>query len=43
MGDLLPGPGVARPRADEAIVVDREPAPILILPVTPDVQRDRRP
>jgi hypothetical protein len=45
MGDLLPGPGVApaRPRTDEAIVVDREPAPIVILPVTPDVQRDRQP
>jgi hypothetical protein len=42
MGDVLPGPGVAppRPRSDEPIVVDREPAPILILPVTPDVQRD---
>jgi hypothetical protein len=44
MGDLLPGPGVppARPHDDEAVVIDREPAPILILPVTPDVQRDRQ-
>lgn len=36
--DVLPGPGVARPRTnehtDEVVIVDREPAPILILPVT---------
>jgi hypothetical protein len=38
--DVLPGPGVPRPRADEPIVVDRKPAPILILPVTPDVERE---
>jgi len=47
MADVLPGPGVARPRAnaddDEAIIVDREPAPVLILPVTPVVERDPRP
>ena len=44
MADVLPGPGVARPRTvadDEAIIVDHEPAPILILPVTPVVERDR--
>ena len=46
MADVLPGPGVARPRAianDEAIIVDREPAPVLILPVTPVVEREPRP
>ena len=46
MADVLPGPGVARPRTiadDEAIIVDREPAPILILPVTPVVEREPRP
>jgi hypothetical protein len=39
LADVLPGPGFARSRAiaddDEAIIVDREPAPILILPVSP--------
>ena len=46
MADVLPGPGVARPRTvadDEAVIVDREPAPILILPVTPVVERDPQP
>lgn len=46
MADVLPGPGVARPRSvahDEAVIVDHEPAPILILPVTPVVERDRQP
>jgi hypothetical protein len=46
MADVLPGPGVARPRTiadDEAIIVDREPAPVLILPVTPVVEREPRP
>jgi CheY-like chemotaxis protein len=46
MADVLPGPGVARRRTidDEVIViVDREPAPVLILPVTPVVERDPRP
>ena len=46
MADVLPGPGVARPRTvvdDEAIIVDREPAPILILPVTPVIERDPQP
>jgi len=46
LADVLPGPGVARPRAvadDDAIVVDREPAPILILPVSPIVEREPRP
>ncbi len=46
MADVLPGPGVARRRTiadDEAIIVDREPAPVLILPVTPVVERDPRP
>jgi hypothetical protein len=28
---------------DEAIIVDREPAPILILPVSPVVDRDPQP
>jgi hypothetical protein len=42
MADVLPGPGVARVSShhDEPIVVDREPAPILILPVSPVVERD---
>ncbi len=47
LADVLPGPGVRPPphgRADdEAIIVDREPAPVLILPVTPVVERDPRP
>ncbi len=46
MADVLPGPGVARRRTiadDEAIIVDREPAPVLILPVTPVVEREPRP
>lgn len=45
LADVLPGPGVARPPTvadDEAIIVDREPAPILILPVTPVVEREPR-
>jgi hypothetical protein len=46
MADVLPGPGLARSRVvtdDEAIIVDREPAPILILPVSPLVERDPQP
>ena len=45
MADVLPGPGVARahPREDEPIIVDREPAPILILPLSPVVERDPQP
>jgi hypothetical protein len=45
MGDVLAGPGVARarPRTGDPVVVDREPAPILILPVTPAVERDPQP
>jgi CheY-like chemotaxis protein len=42
--DVLPGPGVPRERpADEAIVVDREPAQILILPVSPVIEREPQP
>ena len=42
--DVLPGPGVPRERpSDEAIVVDGEPASILILPVSPIVEREPRP
>ena len=41
MAEILPGPGVARrTHDDEVIIVDREPAPILILPVSPIVERD---
>lgn len=46
LADVLPGPGVVRSHAiadDEAIIVDREPAPILILPVSPLVERDPQP
>ncbi|MGZ6544727.1 MAG: hypothetical protein ACXVEI_05395 [Actinomycetota bacterium] len=44
MADVVPGPGVARARReDEPVVVDREPAPVLILPVTPVVEREPRP
>ena len=45
MADVLPGPGVARRRTahDDVVIVDREPAPILILPVTPVVERDPQP
>lgn len=44
MADVVPGPGMARARReDEPIVVDREPAPVLILPVTPVVEREPRP
>jgi len=46
LADVLPGPGVPRPRTvpdDDAIIVDREPAPILILPVTPAVEHEPRP
>ncbi len=43
--DVLPGPGVKRDRVpdEEAVAVDREPAPILILPVSPVVERESRP
>lgn len=42
---VLPGPGVARTRPldDDVTIVDREPAPILILPVSPVVERDPQP
>ena len=46
LADVLPGPGMPRSRAivdDEPIIVDREPAPILILPVSPVVERDPQP
>jgi hypothetical protein len=46
LAEVLPGPGFARPGGiaeDEAIIVDREPAPILILPVSPLVERDPQP
>ncbi|MGZ5295668.1 MAG: hypothetical protein ACXWYT_01980 [Actinomycetota bacterium] len=46
LAQVLPGPGIARSRPvadDEPIVVDREPAPILILPVSPLVERDPQP
>lgn len=46
LADVLPGPGMVRARVDaddEAIIVDREPAPILILPVSPVVERDPQP
>lgn len=44
VAEVLPGPGIVRPRepSDEAIIVDHEPAPILILPVSPTVERDPR-
>jgi hypothetical protein len=32
---VLPGPGLPRTVRDEPVIVDREPAPLLILPVTP--------
>lgn len=44
--EVVPGPGASRgrPATDgEAIVVDREPAPVLILPVTPAVEPDPKP
>jgi len=44
--EVVPGPGLAPARAtdeSEAIVVDREPAPVLILPVTPVVEPDPQP
>lgn len=46
LAEVLPGPGLARSRGvpdDEPIIVDREPAPILILPVSPLVERDPQP
>jgi hypothetical protein len=46
LADVLPGPGLARSRTvadDEPIIVDREPAPILILPLSPLVERDPQP
>jgi hypothetical protein len=45
-GEVVPGPGVARERVTdegEAVIVDREPAPVLILPVTPVVEPDPQP
>lgn len=44
--EVIPGPGRARGRSaddDEAVIVDREPAPVLILPVTPVVEPDPHP
>ncbi|HEY7478527.1 MAG TPA: hypothetical protein VIB62_09840 [Actinomycetota bacterium] len=32
---VLPGPGLPRPTRDEPVIVDREPAPLLILPLAP--------
>ncbi len=48
LADVLPGPGMPRPRTfadedDEAIIIDHELAPILILPVSPVVERDPQP
>jgi hypothetical protein len=46
LADVLPGPGMARSRVvtdDEPIIVDRELAPILILPVGRVVERDPQP
>jgi hypothetical protein len=48
LADVLPGPGMPRPRTfadedDEAIMIDHELAPILILPVSPVVERDPQP
>lgn len=49
MADVLPGPGLARGgvragvRSEEPIVVDRDPAPILILPVSPEIEREPQP
>ena len=45
MADVLPGPGVARAgvRDEEPIVVDRDPARILILPVSPEIEREPQP
>ncbi len=46
LAEVLPGPGLARSRGvadDEPIIVDREPAPILILPVSRLVERDPQP
>ena len=43
MADVLPGPGVAREGGEEPIVVDRDPAQILILPVTPEVESEPQP
>ena len=42
MAEVLPGPGIARAHTpdDGATIVDAEPAPILILPVSPIVERD---
>ncbi len=37
---VLPGPGLPRPARDEPIIVDREPAPLLILPVSPTTDED---
>jgi len=45
MADVVPGPGIARARRADAepVVVEREPAPVLILPVTPIVEREPHP
>jgi hypothetical protein len=45
LADVLPGPGLAQaqPRDDEPVIVDRDPAPILILPVSPLVEREPNP
>jgi hypothetical protein len=37
---VLPGPGLPRTATDDPIVVDRDPAPLLILPVSPRSDED---
>jgi hypothetical protein len=37
---VLPGPGLLRTVRDEPVIVDRDPAPLLILPVTPAADED---
>jgi hypothetical protein len=37
---VLPGPGLPRAERDGAVIVDREPAPLLILPVRPAADED---
>jgi hypothetical protein len=32
---VIPGPGLPRPDREAAVIVDREPAPLLILPIVP--------
>jgi hypothetical protein len=42
MADVLPGPGVPRERRQGEPILDRDPAPVLILPVTPAVEHEHR-